>query len=71
MNQTNRTTPATGRNAPNVNSVLSLTVDAVQWAVDTARGAGMHALADQLDTHRAGIAGIALDLWGRRKGGER
>ncbi len=63
------TTNEATRNAPNVNSVLSCTVDAVQWAVDTARAAGMHALADQLDTHRDGIAGIALDLWGQGKGG--
>lgn len=60
----------TRRNAPNVHSTLSLTVDAVQWAVDEARAAGLHGLADELDRYRDGIATIALRVW-RAEEGER
>ncbi len=70
MNRTDFTTHTPPRNAPNVNSVLSLTVDAVQWAIDEARAAGLHSIADQLDSHRDGIAAIAMRTW-RNEGGGR
>lgn len=68
MNRTDVSMHTPPRNAPNVNSVLSLLVDHVQFAVDEARAAGLHSIADQLDTHRDGLAGIALDLWSRERG---
>ncbi len=61
---------STVRNAPNVTSALSIVVDVTQAAVDDARGAGLHDLADELDTIRERIAGIALRLW-RAEGGNR
>ncbi len=57
----------TRRNAPNVNSTLSILVDVAQAAVDDARVAGLYPLADELDSIRARAATIALRLW--RDGG--
>lgn len=70
--QTNAVTPNAdgGRNAPNINNRLSLIVDATQAVVDDARAIGMHGVADELDTIRERIAGIALRLW-RAEGGSR
>ncbi len=51
------------RNAPNVNNRLSSLVDVTQDAVDDARAAGMHSVADELDCIRARVATIALRLW--------
>lgn len=65
-----RNRPPTPRNAPNLNSTLSLLVDHIQHVTDEARANGLHALADQLDTHRDSIAGIALRVW-RAEGGGR
>lgn len=56
------------RNAPNVNSTLSNLVDVAQAAVDDARAAGLHGIADELDTVRARVASIALRMW-RGNGG--
>jgi len=60
----------TRRNAPHVTSALSILTDLTQVAVDDARTAGLYGVADELDTMRARVAGIALRLW-RAEGGNR
>jgi len=60
------TSPPTPRNAPNAHAALSGCVDALQYAVDEARAAGLHGIAAELDTHRDAVAGFALRLWGQR-----
>ncbi len=54
---------ATGRNAPSVNAPLSRLVDVAQAAIDDARAAGLHGIADELDTVRARVATLALRRW--------
>lgn len=51
------------KNAPNANSALSRLVDVAQAAVDDARAAGLHGIADELDAYRSRIATLALRLW--------
>ncbi len=64
MNTSQITTqPETRRNAPNVNSTLSNLVDVAQAAVDDARAAGLHGIADELDMIRARVAWLAIKLW--------
>jgi hypothetical protein len=71
MTRTNIATHiATRPNAPNVGSRLSVLVDVAQAAIDDARAAGLHGIADELDTLRAPIATLALRLW-RAEGGTR
>lgn len=51
------------KNAPNANATLSRLVDAAQAAIDDARAAGLHGIADELDSVRARVATLALRLW--------
>jgi len=69
--RTSAVTPNTdgGRNAPNVNNRLSIVVDVAQAAIDDARAAGLHGIADELDTVRARVATLALRLWRVQGGG--
>jgi hypothetical protein len=60
-------TPHIGKNAPNTNAALSRLVDVAQATIDEARAAGLHGIADELDSVRARVATIALNLW-RLKG---
>jgi len=57
-------------NAPGLSNTFSLLVDHIQHVTDEARANGLHALADELDMHRDGIAGIALRVW-RAEGSDR
>jgi len=54
------TTPETARNAPSVNSRLSLAVDYLQWAGEEARAEGLYPLADELDRLRNEAVALAL-----------
>lgn len=62
--------PPTTRNAPGLTSTFSLLVDHIQHVTDEAREAGLHDIADQLDTHRDALATIAMRVW-RAEGGGR
>ncbi len=63
--RTSAVTPnaGSGRNAPNVTNRLSIVVDVTKVAIDDARAAGLHGIADELDTVRARVATLALRLW--------
>lgn len=60
----------TRRNAPTVNSRISVVVDVTQAAVDDARAAGLYGVADELDRARRIVAEVAINFW-RSEGGER
>lgn len=53
----------TRRNAPSVTCTLSVLVDVSQAAIDDARAAGLHGIADELDMIRARVAWLAIKLW--------
>lgn len=55
--------PGRQRNAPGVNTRLSQCVDLMSAAVEEARAAGLHRIADELVTARDRVAALALDLW--------
>ncbi len=59
------TGPGGQRNAPGVNTRLSQCVDVLSAAVEEARAAGLHRIADELVTARDRVATLALDLWKR------